>query len=471
MPSGRFEKAYLAEMRDLVLYRIFVLVVFLDHAKEANLLESTPRLFCKDAGVKSTRDVLLSVSRDFLAGQGDVCKHLHRAGLKKSTQWYKQEPTDELEFNINNLAVDLRDGVILGRLTEILTRSAFKSTLSKLRLPSSSRLRWLHNVNVSLARLRHTGVPLHADLAAHHVVDGHRDKVLQLLWTVIAHCSLAHLLNPDKVEKEIRRIERQRSITKMGAVILSKTSMSPASSQTTEEKLCLLLLRWCQVICAQFGLEVHNMTVDFADGRAFCLLIHYYHPNLLQISEILSTTTSPNRIVVKNDEDVLRANEQKNSALANTRMSEIGGIPKMIPISDTQNVPEEKTVLLCLACMCSRLMESKIEVWSCLLIQNRYRRYRRAVLYEKQLTAANVIWNTWRERRPDYYEARNRRFGPAVKTIERFVLKHRAALKQLRLERVARENHDEAAICIQVRFSFASFLPLNQLFVAFFHYC
>ena len=100
VPSGKFEKQYRDEMRTLVLYRIVVLVIFLDRMKLENILDKVPRLFMKGAFVKSSQAVLLAVCRDFLSSEGNFMKHLSRIGLTVS---YKQDPIDELDFNIKNL--------------------------------------------------------------------------------------------------------------------------------------------------------------------------------------------------------------------------------------------------------------------------------------------------------------------------------------------------------------------------------
>jgi abnormal spindle-like microcephaly-associated protein len=70
----------------------------------------------KDSKVKSSRDVLVAVCRDFLSQEGDITKHLARIGLKV---YYSQEPIDEIDYSIDNLAIDIRDGVRLARMTEI----------------------------------------------------------------------------------------------------------------------------------------------------------------------------------------------------------------------------------------------------------------------------------------------------------------------------------------------------------------
>ena len=57
-----------------------------------------------------SKDLLTSFSRDFLAGEGDVTKHLAYLDYKVD---HKQTPLDEFDFAVTNIAVDLKDGVRL----------------------------------------------------------------------------------------------------------------------------------------------------------------------------------------------------------------------------------------------------------------------------------------------------------------------------------------------------------------------
>lgn len=46
------------------------------------------------------------------------------------------------------------------------------------------------------------------------------------------------------------------------------------------------LLRWCQAIGAFYNLSIDNFTTSFADGRGFGALLSYYHPTLLDMTEM-----------------------------------------------------------------------------------------------------------------------------------------------------------------------------------------
>jgi abnormal spindle-like microcephaly-associated protein len=47
-----------------------------------------------------------------------------------------------------------------------------------------------------------------------------------------------------------------------------------------------LLLQWCRAVCGKYEFPVQNFTMSFADGRAFCLLVHHYQPSVLPLDEI-----------------------------------------------------------------------------------------------------------------------------------------------------------------------------------------
>ena len=444
IPSGRFEKQYHEEMRTLVLTRLLVLIVFLDKAKMASVLDRVPRLFTKESKVKSTRDVLVSFCRDFLSSEGDIIKHLSRIGLKVV---YTQEPIDELEFSVANLAADIRDGVRLARMTEILSNAQPKSFLATLRLPAVSRLQKLHNVGVVLDVLGDRGVPNLSKVAAHHIVDGHREQVLQLLWNVVSHSGLGAVLDPNAVHEEIRKVEfsnRTRSVTwelqgKMATEALEITIFEEGGAE--EQRIRALLLRWCNAVTSPFGVQVSNYTTSFADGVAICLLIHYYHPSLLRLNEIEPTS----RHGVDIDEALV--NERLNLELAGKRMSELGGIPKLLPMGDSRNLPEEKSMILCLVYLCSRLMESSTEVLACIAIQGWYRRTMRIELMKRKMEASRVIWKTWEDCKDAYYVARKLKYSWSVRVIERFAMVNKDQLYALRIKR---ELHEERARCITV---------------------
>ena len=42
-------------------------------------------------------------------------------------------------------------------------------------------------------------------------------------------------------------------------------------------------------------MQIRNFTSSFADGRAFCFIIHFYYPQLLPLEDIRETTADLQR--------------------------------------------------------------------------------------------------------------------------------------------------------------------------------
>jgi abnormal spindle-like microcephaly-associated protein len=435
VPSGQFEERYRAELRTIVVYRLLVLILFLDRAKMARLLdEDVPNLFVPTSTVKSTRAVLLTFCRGFLQAEGDFTKHLTRLGIHVH---YQQKAMDELDFTVTNLRVDLNDGVRLTRMAELLTGCPPSQLISQLRLPAVSRLQKMHNVQLALDHLQQTGVPISNAVVSHHIVDGHREMVLKLLWSVVGHCCLQELLSVEQVHREIKRIEKLLGVTQ-------RTVPSPC----TECELPPVLMQWCNAICHHFDHPVTDWSSSFADGKAVCLLIHFYHPTLLRRKELRRTSRDPLAKYCR--ADVLLANERAHGMLANACISDLGGIPEVIPICDTLNPPDEETMVFAITFLCSRLIESSVEVRACLMIQHGYRRHRHRIRLTCQVKAAVQILQAWRWNRVNYYTNRQRRYGHAVRVIEAFIADHRAAIRILQLCRLQNEQVNLAAARIQV---------------------
>lgn len=461
VPSGNFEKKYKAEMRILTLRRLLTLILFLDRAKEANLLDRVPMLFSKGSKVKSTREVLIRLCRDFLSAEGDIIKHLSRIGITVS---YKQTAVDEVDYTVKNLAVDLRDGVRLGRVTEILTCQEPKSILVKLRLPAVSRLQKLHNVGSVLTILRDYGVPSLDDVAPHHIVDGHREMVLKLMWSVLAYCGLRTILNAEAIEDEIQNVLRANSSRrprwKLGLDSAAPQDVPDNTSRSGQEAFYRsLLLRWVNAICSCFGRTASDFSSSFADGTVLCLLIHYYHPGHLPLSRIQPTTQH-----IRTDDNDLRAQallrETSNFELAQATISELGGVPKMIPTANTDNRPEENSMFLSVAYLCSRLMESSKEILACIRIQTCYCRYKRRIELEKKLVAAAFILKSWREHKDQYFANQRHIYQGPVFVIESFLLSVKDQLYEMRRKRLRKEATASAATLIQVHFRWCDVLLL-----------
>ncbi|KAL7563175.1 hypothetical protein ACA910_014452 [Epithemia clementina (nom. ined.)] len=440
VPSGKFGAKYQAELRSLVLYRLLALFFFLDRAKRENILDKVPALFRTGAEVKSSKDVLLYFCRHFLSQEGDFMKHLSRMQLTVS---YKQEPVDEIKFSISNLAVDLRDGVRLTRLLEILSDAPAKSLLLRLRLPAVSRLQKLHNVGVVLQTLRDSGVSVGEHVMPHQIVDSHREIVLALLWAICCRFCLNRIVDETKIKEEIARIKRSRGERE-------HLAMTSEESCDVENRMRLRLIEWCATVCSKFGVAVRNLTTDFSDGVIVCLLLHYYLPNLVKLTEIrrtkrTTTFMNPSRA----NEEIIRRNERWNSEFASKKLYMLGGVGKMIPISDSSDLPDPKAMLLCLVFMFSRILSCSNEIRASITLQRFIRGRQRISLVKRKMDAAKLIWSIWEAQREKYFEAQKLRFGGAVRIIECFFINWKHRLEDMKQRRLAWEEIKRKIVLVQ----------------------
>ncbi|XP_068599542.1 abnormal spindle-like microcephaly-associated protein [Brachionichthys hirsutus] len=474
------------------LKKLLLLVCFLDKAKESRLIEHNPCLFCPEAEFKTTKDLLLAFSRDFLSGEGILSRHLGYLGLPVS---HVQRPLDEFDFAVKNLAVDLRCGVRLVRVMELLVQDW--TLLAKLRLPAISRLQKVHNVDLALQVLKSKGVDLKdehgAAIDSRDVVDGHREKTLSLLWKIIFAFQVEVILDEDQLREEIGFLKTTLRTKRRLAALKADQGLQagPVKRRTPYEHgsvKAALLMDWVRAVGDFYNLKAENFTVAFSDGRVLCHLIHHYHPSLLPGGAVSHSTTqtvecSPRgRLELScsaSDSDgsfesapvgtngprspsvefkELLENERSNFRLVNTAVSFLGGVPAMINPADMSNtIPNEKVVMSYLSFLCARLLDLRNETRAARAIQGAWRKYKLKKdlqLYQERNSAAvkiQLVARTFLRRRRAERENR-------AAIITQSVWRGHATRKRLRLERRARLRalQHEAAAAIQAQWRMIS---------------
>uniref|UniRef100_A0A8C7PDG1 Assembly factor for spindle microtubules n=1 Tax=Oncorhynchus mykiss TaxID=8022 RepID=A0A8C7PDG1_ONCMY len=386
------------------LKKLLLLVCFLDKAKESRMIEHDPCLFCMDAEFKTTKDLLLAFSRDFLSGEGILPRHLGYMGLPVS---HIQTPLDEFNFAVKNLSVDLKCGIRLVRVMELFIQDW--SLSRKLRMPAISRLQKVHNVDIALQVLRARGVDLKdehdAVIDSRDIVDGHREKTLSLLWKIIFAFQVEVLLDEDQLREEISFLKhtwttKQRLASlRADKGVLQKTAKPRPPFKHSSSKITLLM-EWVNAVCQFYHLKAENFTVSFSDGRILCYLIHHYHPSHLPADSVSHNTTQTvecsqrGRVELNSsssDSDIsfdtwlndfysfkeLLENEKNNFRLVNTAVSDLGGVPAMMNPADMSNtIPNEKVVTCYLSFLCARLLDLRNETRAARIIQGAWRKYR-----------------------------------------------------------------------------------------------
>ena len=174
-----YREGHQEALNRFALKKFLELVYFLDIAKESRLIRHNPCLFCPDSQFKTSRDVLITFSKDYLSGEGDITKHMAYMGYSVN---HKQTKLDEFDYAVTNIKTDLRCGLRLAKVAELVTGSTINSNM---RVPAVSRLQKVHNTDVALAAYKEGGLNIPNSIAVEDIVAGHMEKILTLLWTII----------------------------------------------------------------------------------------------------------------------------------------------------------------------------------------------------------------------------------------------------------------------------------------------
>ncbi|QDS77908.1 hypothetical protein FKW77_000761 [Venturia effusa] len=292
--------------------RSLMLISLLDQAKSKDFIKDC--LFQSSSVYKSSTAVLTALGGLLLPSLGDIARPLSHLNYKLETVQY---PLQEFQYQISNLATDLRDGVMLTRLVELIlfNRSAdggaglYDSNQSMtvslptgetltsswtedpaeawiltqhLKFPCVGRPQKIYNVQIALSALTTLGgaaTKALCDIVADDIVDGHREKTLGLLWAVVGHCGLSSLVNWQELKREIRhfRVKAKRGNDVTAGFLDRNTPMSPEPN--LDLKSCSrLLLTWAKSITALRDLNVTNLTSSFADPRVLECIVDAYLP-------------------------------------------------------------------------------------------------------------------------------------------------------------------------------------------------
>lgn len=174
------QEKYLDALRKHTAKNFLFILFFLDRAKNHRLIKQNPCLFVKQAPYKESLEILKKFASLVLANYGDIVRYLKRLDYVLT---HKQTYIDEFDYAFKNLAVDLRDGVRLVKVMEIIL---MRDDLTKVvRAPAISRLQKVYNVDLALKALRSADYILNGDITAKDIADGHREKTLSLLWQMI----------------------------------------------------------------------------------------------------------------------------------------------------------------------------------------------------------------------------------------------------------------------------------------------
>ncbi|KAG8199559.1 hypothetical protein JTE90_009400 [Oedothorax gibbosus] len=477
-----YKPGYEDAMQKFTLKKFLLLVFFLDEAKRNHLIHHDPCLFCKSSKYKCSRDLLLTFSREYLSGEGDITKHLRYLGYVVK---HEQKPIEEFDYAVRNIAVDLRCGLRLGRVVELLLQDW---EISKcLRVNTLNRLSKIHNNEVILKALEKASINADGKIDPRDVVDGNRERTLGLLWQIIFKTQIARHVNLEDLKKENSHLRRSMKLNADFAAFEALQNGDDGTKELNElfnlklykeNEVIQQLLQWCYNVAAHYGVKVYNFTSSFADGRVLCLLLHHYHPKLLPLDKIKMETSSSYfqmQLEASLDEDTsngqltpglkdkLLKNDKENLDTVFQKFQEIGRIPILsFPLHVPNTIPDEKVMITLVSYINIRLMEISVVIRAARTIWWAYRQYclrKKQQKLKVQISAACKIQKYWRA----YVTHKIKQIEEKAAMVVQQCWKRYAAIKLL--EQLKEENKmkmfNKQAIIIQA--AYRSYLTRKYL--------
>jgi abnormal spindle-like microcephaly-associated protein len=122
----------------------------------------------------------------------------------------------------------------------------------------------LYNVQIALGALE--PVDIARGIAPEDIVHGHREKTLNLIWTLISsYDGLSCLVDWKLLAADIGRVGGSTPLLSLGA---DDTGCSPTAVDQEE-----LLRHWATAHANPSGLEVQNLSTSFASGKVYVAIL------------------------------------------------------------------------------------------------------------------------------------------------------------------------------------------------------
>ncbi|CAI7610819.1 unnamed protein product [Penicillium manginii] len=363
--------------------RSIILVVILDHAKQTRGTSLPRQLFAPNSPYKSSTEVIQALARVLLPSCGDIAKPLSHLGCQLT---YKQHKLEEYNYQMNNIAVDLRDGVRLTRIVEVLffTSEHVRSNvedlaevtlhtgealsllgdetdlpLSKhLKYPCASRAAKVYNVQMALSALssiKGSDSFLH-DIRAEDIVDGYREKTIALLWALVSKWGLAGLVDWEDTTKEIVRLKR-KAVSLFGYDRCHNEIWFTGDELDGDEH-AQMLQQWASILAMLKGLSITNMTTGFANGKVYESIVDEYEPYITG-STGRRTTATLRSLSLESRLKLLGCSSQFAQLVSPQRLS--------------SHILDRSLTLGALAFLCSRLLSASKHTRAATVLQRAWR--------------------------------------------------------------------------------------------------
>jgi abnormal spindle-like microcephaly-associated protein len=167
------------------------------------------------------------------------------------------------------------------QVAELLTG---ENLYTQLRVPAVSRLQKVHNTDVALKALRKAAASLiPSNILAKDLVDGHREKTLTLLWSLIFGFQLSALIDVARLREEVvhlrkslrvrARLGDQLAVRGESWLAELRTRSPPLSADSALEGEAVALLKtWSQLVTAHYDIQV-SLSFALVESNANAILI------------------------------------------------------------------------------------------------------------------------------------------------------------------------------------------------------
>jgi abnormal spindle-like microcephaly-associated protein len=345
--------------------RGLMLIHLLDQVKVTGKL--TTCLFQTTSPHKSSASILRAFARIMLPSVGDIARPLAHLGFALH---HVQNQLEECTYLIDNLAVDLRDGVLLTRFVELLlypsattmddtvpldssageniTNVNCRILSQHLKFPCTSKAQKMHNVQIALGALagvRGLAGSAIENVKAEDIVNGHREKTLSLLWALVSKWGLGYLVDWDELKKETINLTKTSTYS-----VDTEYTMSAGLPDPNQQGP--LLKEWAAAVCQQRQVVVTNLTTSFSDGRALSAIVSTY-------ADFVPTT----------------AKKASNKTSTADRLRTLGCSESFITLfaSQATTIPSRSNTIALLAFLASRLLPLARTHRAACIIQRAYR--------------------------------------------------------------------------------------------------
>jgi hypothetical protein len=367
----------IGEVTKFIVNNFIKLSSVLDHALTHVFSRGDPALFSYTSKFLSTQDFFSFLINNYTSSDStDIIIKLANLGIKFT---YKQSRVQKHREPINNLALDLRNGINLAQFGA----QHFDNWLhfEGLNLMPLTQEHKVNNMNLVFEFMNLHGLAynhiLNGPTKPIDIVLGDRNRSIGLLMSFLVEWKLPRAVGLGDVEGEIEKLSNQQSKEKTG----SKTDSLDESFNSNNPTI-LALFKWCTLINQFFNFEVVNLSSSFKDPLPILYIFSYYLPKLFLAEDIKRNPEVNSQSLIENSEnptkrirsDIPISYIQDNYTTLNKWSKQLGLLTNSINFQNGQEI-DKNLIILFLAMIFQQIIKLSVDTEACSKIQRVWRRY------------------------------------------------------------------------------------------------